>query len=221
MGKYFALSVLLFSFAFGFAQEKIEVTEENHSFSVGEQHAYVTKLLGVEMKDVKTAWKKKLKSMKAKVSTDDGEMFGDNAVIKSFPDNNPVDIYTIFEDEEDGVRMYSCVNLGGAYLSDAQAEKSKLFRDLIYDFALTNVQKGIMKQLKAAKNLLKKQQSAQKKLVSKKESLENKIKKYQEKIEDAKKDIEENVKAQAKKAEEIEAQQKVVDEIQAKLDAFK
>ena len=148
-------------------------------------------------------------------------MFGDNSVIKSFPDNNPVDIYTIFKDEGDGIRMYSCVNLGGVYLNDSQTEKSKLFRDLMYDFALTTTQKDIMEELKAAKNLLKKQKSAQKRLVSKKESLENKIKKYQEKIETAKKDIEENIKAQAKKAEEIEAQQKVVDEIQAKLDEFK
>jgi hypothetical protein len=204
-----------------FGQKKIEITEGTYTFSVGEKYTYSSTIYDVEISDILSAWKKKLKSFKAKVSTDEGEMFGDNVKIKTFPDNNPIDIYTIFKETSAGVvEMHCCVNLGGIYLSNEQTEKSDAFKAMMLDFVWSTTQKDILNELKAAKSLLKKQESAHKRLVSKKKSLESKIKKYEDKIAQAKEDIEENIENQAKKSEEIEAQKKVVAEIQAKLDAF-
>ena len=220
--KNIILLVLVFSITAVFGQRKIAVTEDNHSFSVGEKHTYITSIYEVPLKDVLKAWKKLMKSKKAKVSVDDDEIFSDNAKIKTFPDNNPVDIYTIFVDEgNNSISMYSAVNLGGVYLNSEHVEKSAAFKAMLLQFALELTQKDIMLELKKEETNLKKLQAQDKKLVTKKASLETKIEKLQQKIKDAEAAIEQNIKDQEAKKEEINSQTTKVDEIKVKLDEFK
>ncbi len=220
--KNILLFVLILSISTVFGQRKVSVTTADYTFSVGEKPAYISSIYEVPLKDVIKAWKKVLKSKKAKVSSDDDEIFGDNAKIKTFPDNNPVDIYTVFVDQGNNeVKMYSAVNLGGVYLNAEHAEKDAAFKALVLQFALELTQKDIMLELKKEEASLKKMQAQEKKLVTKKASLESKIEKLKQKITDAEAAIEQNIKDQESKNQEIETQTTKVEEVQAKMDEFK
>ena len=82
-----------------FAQ-KISVKDGSHKFSSGSHNAYTTTIYETSKDDVQSKWKSFLKDFKnEKVKSDNGEIFGDNVVIKDWG-NNPVDIYTAFDEDK-------------------------------------------------------------------------------------------------------------------------
>ena len=220
--KNLLVVLLMLLVTIGYSQKKIEVTEGEYTFSTGEKHAYETTIYNVSVDDAIKAWKKEMKSKKAKVSVDNGEILADNAKIKTFPDNNPVDIYTVFEEAEDGaIKMYSAVNLGGVFLGPDHPVKEKAYKEMVAQFALNLTLQELKKELFQEENKLRSLESKRKKLISKKESLEKKIEKYENKIKEAEEDIEKNLEEQEKTSEEIKEQEERVKEAKAKLDEYK
>ena len=214
---------IFFFLTTGFGQRKIEVNETSFGFSTGNQHALYVTIFESTSKDISKAWQKKLKDFKGKISEKKGEVFADNAIVKTFNDNNPVDMYTRFEDTKDGnVKMYVAVDLGGAYLSSSEhAEKFKAMKKILYDFAKTRSEEVVNEQIKDASKVLSGLESDQKRLEKDNEELHKNIENYKEKIKKAEEDIKTNLADQEAKKKAIEDQQKAIDALKEKLKAIK
>lgn len=222
MKKYY-LAILLSAIIYaGFGQRNIEVNSTSYSFSSGNNSALSVIIYETNPKDVSKAWQKKLKDFKGKTSEKKGEVFSDNAIIKSFGDNNAVDIYTRFEETNDGnITMYVAVDLGGAYLSASQKDKYNALKTILYNFAKTTSEDVVNQQVKAATKVLSELESNQKQLEKENENLHRDIENYKEKITDAEKNITINEANQETKKKEIEDQQKALDTLKEKLKTIK
>lgn len=202
------------------AQKKIKVTESNSAIGNGNNNALVITLYEVTPSEVEKEWKSLMKDYNAKVSSDKGQLFADNALIKSMGANT-MDIYSKVQDNKDGSLTFTVgFDLGGAYLSSGQhgaqfAEAKKI----VYDFAVKTTKNNISEQLKAAQKKQKDMEEAQADLVKDKTELEKDIAEYKEKIKKAEEEIQTNLKNQETKKAEIEAQKKVVTAVDAKLKA--
>jgi peptidoglycan hydrolase CwlO-like protein len=148
-----------------------------------------------------------------------GEVFGDNIVIKDWG-NNPVDVYTKFEEDKDKkIKMSVAVDLGGTYLtSSADKDKYKYFEKLIKEFSLKMTKVPMEAAVKAAEKSLHKVENEQKDLEKENKDLKSDIENYKEKIKKAEADIKKNEEEQVKKKAEVEGQKKVTDELKKKLD---
>jgi hypothetical protein len=202
--------------------QEIKVKEGSGSFSSGSNNALVTTVYERSKDDVMSEWKSKLNNFKdEKVSRKGDEIFGDNILIKDWG-NNPVDIYTKFEEDKDKktITMSLAVDLGGTYLkSSGDKDKYQYMEKLMKEFAVKMTKDGIEDKVKEASNALSKLESNQKDLESKNSSLKKDIENYKDKIKKAEDDVKANDADQVKKKAEIEAQKKVVDEIKKKLNS--
>lgn len=198
--------------------QKVDVVENNRNLGGGNHEALVVNIFDVSKEDVEKKWKSELKSMNAKVSTDkDGNLFGDNAVIKDLG-NNTMDIYCKITVLKDGaVELAVAVDLGGAFMNSKQhAKEVALFKKKLKDFSVQLTGEAIAAKLKEQKNKLEDLQDEQNKLVKEKQSLDSDIEKYKQKIKDAEANLEKNKQNQEKKVKELEEQKKVVDAIDKK-----
>lgn len=202
------------------AQKKIKVVEANETIGTGSNNALVITLYEASVSDVEKEWKSLMKDFNAKVSSSKGQMFADNALIKSMGANT-MDVYSIVQDNKDGsLKLVVGFDLGGAYLSSSQhgaqfAEAKKI----MHDFAVKTTKAAIGSQLKEAQKQQKDLEKTQADLVEDKADLEKDIESYKEKIKKAEADIQVNLKNQETKKAEIETQKKVVTAIDAKLKA--
>ena len=102
--------------------QRIDVKESSEKFSTGSHNAFSTTIFANTQDDVESEWKKVLKDYKnEKVKSDKGEVFGDNIVIKEWG-NDPVDIYTTFEEDKKAktVIIHVAFDLGGAYITSSE-----------------------------------------------------------------------------------------------------
>ena len=203
-----------------FAQE-IRIKDGSEKFSSGSHDCFITSVYENDKDDVMSKWKSLLNDFKdEKVSRSGNEIFGDNIVIKDWG-NNPVDIYTKFEEDKDKkeVKMYVAVDLGGAYLkSSGDKDKVKYIEKLMKEFAVEMTKDAIKEKVKEAEKAFSKLEDAQHTLEKENKSSKSDIEDYKEKIKKAEGEIKTNEEEQVKKKAEIEAQKKVVDEVKKKLD---
>src|SRR5688572_1623336 len=128
---FIALSV------YSFAQE-VKVKSGNEKFSNGNHDCLTTFVYEGDKDKAMSKWKSKLNDFKdEKVKWKGDEIFGDNILIKDWG-NNPVDIYSHFEEDKDKkiVTMHVAVDLGGAYLTSSDKEKYKYIEKMMKDFAV-------------------------------------------------------------------------------------
>src|ERR1700741_1320053 len=95
--------------------QKISVKNGSEKFSSGSQPALSTVIYEASLDDVQSKWKSVLKDYKnEKVKSSGNEVFGDNILIKEWG-NNPVDVYTTFEEDKKAktVTMHVAYDLGG------------------------------------------------------------------------------------------------------------
>lgn len=217
--KKIAVALFILSSATAFSQE-IRVKEGSESFSSGNNNALIVTIYDRSKDDVMSEWKSKLNNFKdEKVSKKGDEIFGDNVLIKDWG-NNPVDIYSKFNEDKDKkmITMSIAVDLGGAFLkSSSDKDKFTYMEKLVKEFAVKMTKEGIEDKWKAASSVLSKLEDNQKDLESKNSSLKKDIENYKDKIKKAEDDVKTNEADQVKKKAEIEAQKKVVDEIKKKL----
>jgi len=201
--------------------QSLSVKEGNEKFSSGSHNAVVATIMENKVDEVTDEWRKILKDFKhEKVKEKDGELFGDNILIKDWG-NNPVDFYTRFEeDKKDNViKMYVAVDLGGTYLSSSgDKDKYKYVEKIVKEFSLKMTKAPIELAVKEADKLLGKMEDSQKDLEKDNKNLKSDIENYKEKIKKAEADAKINEENQVKKKAEITAQKKVAEDLKKKLD---
>lgn len=203
--------------------QEIKTREGNEKFSSGSHEAIITTIYEGNLDDVISEWKSILKDFKhEKVKASGDEIFGDNILIKDWG-NNPVDIYTRFEENKGdrSIKMMVAVDLGGAYLKSSDKDKQKFIEKLMREFAVKMTKVPLEKNVKVAVAALDKLEDNQKDLEKENKNLKDDIENYKSKIKKAEEDIKKNDEAQAKKKAEIDAQKKVVDGAKKKLDDVK
>lgn len=193
--------------------QKISVKDGSEKFSSGSHNAYSVVVYETSKDDVESKWKSYLKSFKnEKVKSDGGEIFGDNVLIKDWG-NNPVDVYTTFEEDKTAktVTMHVAFDLGGAYLSSTDGEKHNGAKKMLKEFAVKTTKESMENKVKDQEKVLSKLEDNQKDLEKENKNSKSDIENYKSKIKKAEEDIAKNESEQAKKKSEIEAQKKVVD----------
>ena len=150
-----------------------------------------------------------------KVKIDDGELFGDNVLIKELG-KNTVDIYTRFEEnkKQKSVTMRVAFDLGGIYLSSHNdADKYAAAEKLLKDFAVKTSRAPLEEKSKAALKLLGEMEGTKKDLEKENEKLHNEVDDYKSKISKAQDDIRKNEETQAKKRDEMDAQKALIEQL--------
>jgi hypothetical protein len=228
MKKIALLTALALGYlATGYAQQ---ITEAARPMSLGTYNGLSLTLPNTSNQLVEKIWEKQLKEWDGKTKYDKKkkEFFTDNALIETMG-NNTIDIYSsVTESGKDNI-VYVWFDLGGAYLSSkAHPEKYPVATAQLEQFAKKVNKAQTELELEAANKVLKDKQSELKSLVNKKADLEQDIISLRERIKKAEEDIvtneskiTENVRTQETKKTEIDAQTKVVGEIQQKLETFK
>jgi hypothetical protein len=200
--------------------QKIAVKDGSEKFSNGSHNAYTTTIYETSKDDVMSKWKSFLKDFKnEKVKSDDGEIFGDNVLIKDWG-NNPVDVYTTFEEDKKAktVVMHVAFDLGGAYLSGSDGDKHKAAEKMVKEFAIKTTKESLGDKVKDLEKVLGKLEDNQKDLEKDNKNSKSDIENYKGKIKKAEDDISKNEADQIKKKGEIEAQKKVVDDAKKIMD---
>lgn len=203
--------------------QKIEVKEGVDKFSTGIQNSLSTTILENSKSDVISAWKSVLKDFKnEKVKEDNDEMFADNVMIKEWG-NNPVDIYTLFEEDKKTktVKMHVAFDLGGSYLKSSEQKEKYIYADkLVRDFAIKMAKLPLEEKLKDQSKELSKLEDNQKDLEKDNKNLKSDIESYKEKIKKAEGDIKKNEDDQVKKKAEIEGQKKSLEGTKNKMNSI-
>jgi hypothetical protein len=200
--------------------QKISVKDGSEKFSNGSHNAYTTTIYETSKDDVESKWKSYLKDFKhEKVKSDNGEIFGDNVLIKDWG-NNTVDIYTKFEEDKTAktVTMHVAFDLGGAYLTGSDGNKHQSAQKMIKEFAVKTTKESMGDKVKEQEKVLGKLEDNQKDLEKDNKNSKSDIESYKEKIKKAESDIQKNEADQTKKKSEIEAQKKVVEEAKKIMD---
>jgi hypothetical protein len=234
MKKTLTLVLALSLTAFGFAQ-KIKVKESRESIGNGSNNALVVTLYNVDPADAEEAFKSFMKTYGGKRSTTNGMVFIDHALVKDIG-NNTIDIYGKAQgskgDKE--IKFAVAFDLGGAYLNSSDHKSQYAVAEkIVKDFATKATKDAIQDQLKAAQKVQAKLEGEQKDLEKENKNLVGDIEDYKakikkaedeiasnkDKIKKAEGDIVTNKSAQDKKKPEVEAQKKVVADIDSKLKA--
>lgn len=211
---------------------KAQVRETVASMSAGSNNALIIDLEYTDTEKVLDEFEKYVEDFKAKAKKKKGEIFADNAQVKSIGGNNTIDIYAKADKGEMKSILTVWFDLGGAYLSSkTHAEKYVEAEKWLKEFAKRMVKKGIEDELKAEQKKTELLADEQKSLLKEKEKLdrsivdgEKEIKEMEAKIaqtklniEKAKQDIITNLDKQKVKATDLEKQKESVKKVEAKL----
>jgi hypothetical protein len=219
MKKIFTLALAISIGISAYAQ-KIKIKESKENIGGGNNNALVVTIYGVDPSDAEKEFKSIMKEYGGKSSTKDG-IFVDNATIKSMG-NNTIDVYAraLGSKGDKEITFVVAFDLGGAFLNSSDhKDQYKTAEKLVKDFAVKVMKESINDELKDAEKVKEKIESDQALLVKGKKSLEEDIVDYKTKIAKAEQDITKNIADQQKKKTELEAQQKIVDEINTRLKA--
>lgn len=200
--------------------QKITVKDGSEKFSNGSHNAYTTTIYETSKDDVMSKFKSLLKDFKnEKVKTDNGEVFGDNVVIKDWG-NNPVDIYATFEEDKTAksVVMHVAFDLGGAYLTGSDGVKHQSAQKILKEFSVKTTKESMGEKVKDLEKILGKLEDSQKELEKDNKNSKSDIEDYKSKIKKAESDITKNEADQVKKKSEIEVQKKIVDDAKKIMD---
>jgi len=162
-----------------------------------------------------------MKTYDGKRSSKDGGIFVDNALIKDMGPNT-IDIYGKANGKKGDPEITFVVafDLGGAFLNSSEhKEQYNVAEKIVKDFAVKTTKDAIGELLKDAKKAQSKLENAQKDLEKDNKNLNSDIDDYKAKIKRAEDDIVKNKADQDKKKAEIEAQKKVVGDIETKLNS--
>jgi hypothetical protein len=204
------------------AAQKIKIKESHESIGGGNNNALTVNLYEIDPSDAEDAFRSFMKQYDGKRSSKDGGIFVDNATIKEIGGNNTVDVYGKSQGKKgDGeISFIIAFDLGGAFLnSNDHKDQYKAAEKIVKDFAVKATKDAIAEKLKAAQKVQSGFEDDQKSLERDEKHLHSDIDDYKEKIKKAEDEIVKNKSDQDKKKAEIEAQKKVVGEIDKKLQA--
>ena len=201
-----------------FAQ-KIKIKETNEAIGEGSHNALVVTLYGVNPSDAEDEFKSFMKKYDGKRSSKNDAVFIDNALIKEMG-TNTIDIYgkATGKRADPEITFVVAFDLGGAYLNSSEhKDQYKEAEKIVLEFAIKATKSAITEKLKDAQKVQSKLEDTQSDLEKENKNLNSDIEDYKAKIKKAEDGIVKNKSAQEKKKAEIEAQKKVVGEIDSKL----
>ena len=199
------------------------VREGERVMSQGSKNALTVDLPKTSAKDAEKMWKDYAKQFKGDTKKDKktDEWLTDNAMIAAIGGANTIDMYTKFTESGDMTTLGLWIDLGGAYVdSKGFADKYAEAERILQNFALSVQREQTKKQLSDQQDDLKKMEKQEKKLEDKNADLVKDIENWKKKITQAEADIQTNLKQQEEQKAKIEAQKKLVDEINKKLTTF-
>lgn len=211
------LAIPFLSIAASAQKIKIKVDEKNESVGGGSHNCLVVIIYDSNRDEVEKEWKSLMKGYDAKVSGKD-DIFADNAIIKAISDN-PIDVYARTEkgSADNETKFIVGIQMGEDWLnSNKYSSQFKAAEKIVKDFATKMTKEGIGSKVKAAEKALENLKDDKADLEKKNKNLKEDITDYQEKIKKAEGDIKTNEEEQKKKQEQVDAQQKVVDEVKAR-----
>jgi hypothetical protein len=191
----------------------IKVEERTEKMSEGYNHCLSVFIQNAQKKDVDRNFAKYMKGFNAKADQNKGEYFFDNATIKQFG-NDPVDVYSITVQKDQGVLMQVFMDLGGAYLnSEDHTPKFDVAKRMIYDFAKQEAKNAVQFQIVESQKILQKKLREQNELVRQDSLLFKKIRSAEQLIRQSEETIKLNEEKQAVKQKEIIEHQKMMDKL--------
>jgi hypothetical protein len=199
------------------------VREGERVMSQGSKNALTVDLPKTSLKDAEKLWKDYAKQFKGDTKKDKktDEWLTDNAMIAAIGGANTIDMYAKFSESGDMTTVGLWIDLGGAYVdSKGFADKYVEGEKILQNFALSVQREQTKKQLSDQQDDLKKMEKQEKKLEEKNADLAKDIENWKKKITQAEADIQTNIKLQEEQKLKIEAQKKLVDEINKKLTTF-
>ncbi len=199
------------------------VREGERVMSQGSKNALTVDLPKTSLKDAEKLWKDYAKQFKGDTKKDKktDEWLTDNAMIANIGGANTIDMYAKFTESGETATLGLWIDLGGAYVdSKGFADKYAETEKILQNFALNVQREQTKKQLSDQQDDLKKMERDQKKLEGKNADLVKDIETWKKKITQAEADIQTNTKQQEEQKVKIEAQKKLVDEINRKLTTF-
>lgn len=208
--------------AFAMQAQEIKVKESSGSFSAGNAPCLEVRIYNNEVNTLKDEWKDILKDFKnEKVKVSGNEVIGDNILIKDWG-NNPVDIYTIFDEKSDkSVEMKVAVDLGNGNFLKNDRDKQRFIEKMMKEFAIKQSIEPLEKMIKEQNKLVADIEAKQKSLEKKNENLKKDIEDYKAKIKKAEEDIKNNEAEIEKKKQELATQQKALEELKKKKESIK
>ncbi len=187
----------------------VQVTEQQSTFSSGEKTALTVTIQNNSKDKIVDLWKNNLKEFKSeKIKTDKNEMFADNVLIPEWG-NNPIDIYSAFQENKDGgnVKMMVAFDLGGAYLSkETDSVKYNAAVKIVKDFAVKANRYPFEERIIISQKLIQNMEDDQKSLESKNKDLAKDIEDYKNKISKSEEEIRLNEESLGKKKALIQAE---------------
>ncbi len=199
--------------------QKIKVKESNENIGGGNHNSLTVTLYEVNPSDAEDAFRSFMKKYDGKRTTKDGAIFVDHALIKDMG-NNTIDIYGKAQGKKGDAEITFVIafDLGGAFLnSNDHKEQYKVAEKIVKDFAIEASKDAIEEKLKAAQKIQSNMEDDQKSLEKENKHLNSDIDDYKAKITKAEQEIVTNKADQDKKKAEIEAQKKIVADIDKKL----
>lgn len=199
------------------------VREGERVMTQGSKNSLTVDLPKTSLKDAEKLWKDYAKQFKGDTKKDKktDEWLTDNAMIAAIGGANTIDMYVKFTESGDMTTLGLWIDLGGAYVdSKGFADKYAEAEKILQNFVLSVQREQTKKQLEDQQDDLKKMEKAERKLVDKNADLVKDIENWKKKITQAEADIQTNLKQQEEQKVRIEAQKKLVDEINKKLTTF-
>ena len=199
--------------------QKIKIKESSENIGGGSHNALVVTLYGISPSDAEDAFRSYMKKYDGKRSSKSGEIFIDHALVKDIG-NNTIDIYGKAQGKKGDPEITFIVafDLGGAFCNSRDhKDLYKVAEGIVKDFAVKATKDAIEDQLKAAQKIQGNLEDDQKSIEKANKHLNNDIEDYKSIIKKAEDDVAKNKADQDKKKAELEAQKKVVDDIDKKL----
>ena len=211
-------AILISTFMFG---QSVQVTEQKAMFVSGEKNALVVSIMQTSKDKVVDLWKDNLKSYKSeKIKTEKNEMFADNIEIKEWG-NNPVDIYTSFEENKESrsVKMMVAFDLGGAFLSmETDSVKYNSAVKMLKDFAIKANKFPFEERMIVSQKLIQNMEDDQKSMENKNKELAKDIEDYKTKIIKSEEEIRINEESLGKKKALIQAEKSNLETIKGDME---
>ncbi len=215
--------ILSFAFAIAIAlsasSQKIKVKQSTENIGGGSHNALSVTLYGISPSEAEDAFRSFMKTYDGKRSSKDGGVFIDHAMIKEMG-NNTIDIYgkALGKKGDPEINFVVAFDLGGAFLNSGDhKDQYNVAEKIVKEFAVKATKDAIEQQLKDAQKIESNFEDEQKSLEKDNKNLNGDIDDYNKKIKKAQEDIVKNKSDQDKKKGEIEAQKKVVSDIDKKL----
>src|ERR1700756_32806 len=164
--KKIITAAFLVATVYSFAQE-VKVKEGSESFSNGSHNSLSVDVFADDLNLVQKEWKSQMKDFGYQNASDKGKDYDfDNVKFKSLS-NNPMDVYTRFEEmkSEKAVKLSAAYDMGGDSISSSKhSSEFEFMKKMMREFAVKTSKDYVQDQLKDATKILVRFQDKEKDL---------------------------------------------------------